>query len=233
MPDARCTRGPVCKWVMKNAHEHTGSAEDIRHSLRNGFTAYSALSLATNSSCHHRQRINGSVRARLGRRTSANLTPATDAGTTRLHRTQQHRSSVRRSIAHGSKPALQFTCAPNAAASTASNPASVTIAIRPSLWDRDGGGYRGDLGLARRGMFLQARLDRANHVELVQEISAAAQHARPHPRVTASPLRGDEVREVRFQFSKHQRRHDHGGRPNDGGPKRGPDRCGEQENRQE
>ena len=28
----------------KNAHEHTGSAEDIRHSLRNGLTAYNALS---------------------------------------------------------------------------------------------------------------------------------------------------------------------------------------------
>ena len=130
---------PCAKWVMKNAHEHTGSAENIRHSLRNGFTAYSALSLATNSSCHHRQTNYGFVRARLSRRTSANLTSATDAGTTRLHRTLQRRSSARRSIAHGSKPALRFTCAPDAAASTASNPASVTIAIRPSLWDQTAG----------------------------------------------------------------------------------------------
>jgi hypothetical protein len=44
MPDARCTRGLVCKMGRKNAHEHTGSAEAIRHSLRNGFTAYFALS---------------------------------------------------------------------------------------------------------------------------------------------------------------------------------------------
>src|SRR4029077_18995382 len=43
-PDARCTRGLVCKHAQKSAHEHTGSAEAIRHSLRNGFTAYSALS---------------------------------------------------------------------------------------------------------------------------------------------------------------------------------------------
>ena len=43
MPDARCTRGPVCKMGKENAHEHTGSAEAIRHSLRNGFTAYNAL----------------------------------------------------------------------------------------------------------------------------------------------------------------------------------------------
>jgi len=43
MPDARCTRGPVCKMGKENAHEHTGSAEAIRHSLRNGFTAYFVL----------------------------------------------------------------------------------------------------------------------------------------------------------------------------------------------
>ena len=36
------------------AHEHTGSAEAIRHSLRNGFTAYAALSPETNSSCLRR-----------------------------------------------------------------------------------------------------------------------------------------------------------------------------------
>jgi hypothetical protein len=35
------------------------------------------------------------------------------------------------------KPALQFTCAPDAAASTASRPASLTIRIRPSV-GRDG-----------------------------------------------------------------------------------------------
>ena len=46
MPDARCTCGPVCKKEQENAHEHTGSAEAIRHSLRNGFTAYVALSPA-------------------------------------------------------------------------------------------------------------------------------------------------------------------------------------------
>src|ERR1700736_5088888 len=31
------------KLHKRNAHEHTGSAEAIRHSLRNGFTAYVAL----------------------------------------------------------------------------------------------------------------------------------------------------------------------------------------------
>jgi hypothetical protein len=57
MPDARCTRGLACKTGNENAHEHTGSAEAIRHSLRNGFTAYAALSPATNSFCHRHRRI--------------------------------------------------------------------------------------------------------------------------------------------------------------------------------
>jgi hypothetical protein len=46
MPDARCTRGLVRKKGEGNAHEHTGSAEAIRHSLRDGFTAYFVLSPA-------------------------------------------------------------------------------------------------------------------------------------------------------------------------------------------
>src|SRR5437763_14359246 len=44
MPDARCTRGLMRNVHKKCAHEHTGEAENIRHSLRNGFTAYKALS---------------------------------------------------------------------------------------------------------------------------------------------------------------------------------------------
>jgi hypothetical protein len=35
------------KAEKKDAHEHTGSAEAVRPSLRNGFTAYFVLSLAT------------------------------------------------------------------------------------------------------------------------------------------------------------------------------------------
>jgi hypothetical protein len=44
-------------------------------------------------------------------------------------------------------------------ASTASRPASVTIASRPSV-GRDGGGYRSDLGVRRSGIFSQRGLDR-------------------------------------------------------------------------
>jgi hypothetical protein len=53
-PGARCTRGLACNVHREHAHEHTGSAENIRPSLRNGFTAYFALSPATGLSCHRR-----------------------------------------------------------------------------------------------------------------------------------------------------------------------------------
>jgi hypothetical protein len=46
-PGARCTRGLVCKLHRKCAHEHTGSAETLRPSLRDGFTVYLALSPVT------------------------------------------------------------------------------------------------------------------------------------------------------------------------------------------
>jgi hypothetical protein len=44
MPDARCTRGLVCKVVQKVRTRAYRAAEAIRHSLRNGLTAYNALS---------------------------------------------------------------------------------------------------------------------------------------------------------------------------------------------
>jgi hypothetical protein len=47
------------KLCEKHAHEHTGSAETLRHPPRNGFTAYAVLTPATNSSCHRHRRIKG------------------------------------------------------------------------------------------------------------------------------------------------------------------------------
>jgi hypothetical protein len=112
MPDACCTRGLVCKIVQRNAHEHTGSAEAIRHSLRNGFTAYAVISSATNSSCHRRL-------ANLQRRLnpvghpppSQSLTPATGARTTRFCRTQQPVSALRASPGTGAARQARETIA--------------------------------------------------------------------------------------------------------------------------
>jgi hypothetical protein len=56
MPDARCTRGLVCNVHKKVRTRAYRAAEAIRHSLRNGFTAYSALSPVIGLSCHRRRR---------------------------------------------------------------------------------------------------------------------------------------------------------------------------------
>ena len=44
MPDARCTRDLVCNVHKKVRTRAYRAAENIRHSLRNGFTAYIVLS---------------------------------------------------------------------------------------------------------------------------------------------------------------------------------------------
>jgi hypothetical protein len=152
MPDARCTRGLVCNMMHSGAHEHTGEAEAIRHSLRDGFTAYTRSPRRRIPFCHRHQRIEDlsapgradasplawhqqrmpephdfTVRGTLTAFSTGNR-PAEATG-----RTLKRRSSARRWATHGkTRPAT--TIAPDAAASIASNPASVTIAIRPSCW---------------------------------------------------------------------------------------------------
>ena len=135
------------------AHEHTGTAGAARHSLRDGFTAYTVLSLETNSFCLHRRRIEDPAKPGWARNISAGLTPATGARTTRLCRPQQSpfvgarpslmsKLTLRRPVA---RPACRGHRSPH--------PTSVTIAIRPSSWARDGGSCRSDLGRTRSGIF--------------------------------------------------------------------------------
>jgi len=89
----------------KNAHEHTGSAETLRPSLRSGFTAYFVLSP-----------VNGSFATVAPEKLASQRTWRQHRGvrTTRLRRTFHARSSCARF------------------ASTASHRAFVTIASRPS-----------------------------------------------------------------------------------------------------
>ena len=172
---------PVCK---KNAHgSHHGRTGITRHSrTRMVLTAYGALSLATNSSCHHHRRISGLAEPGWAHKTSADLTPATGARTTRLlpsaslaftrvlrrivhpHRSfcetgKQRRSSCARSIAHGIS-ALQSHHAPDAAASTASHPNVRDDRQRPSLRYETAGLSSADLGVAKTGIFFGGRVDR-------------------------------------------------------------------------
>jgi hypothetical protein len=65
------------------------------------------------------------------RETSADLTPATGARTTRFCRTLQRHSSCAPLIAHRLEARPAITCARNAAASTASHRAFVAIASAP------------------------------------------------------------------------------------------------------
>src|SRR5882762_7467219 len=102
---------PQPRVQMKKAHEHShhGHTGFTRHSPRNGFTAYFALSPAIGLVCHRRL---------------ARLLARLDAG---VEASEPHDFAVR-------KPAPSSLAPP---ASTASRPASVTIASAP-LSGRDG-----------------------------------------------------------------------------------------------
>jgi len=52
MPGARCARSRACS-VENTRVSHHGHTGNTRHSPRNGFTAYFALSLVTGLVCHH------------------------------------------------------------------------------------------------------------------------------------------------------------------------------------
>src|SRR6266700_3956431 len=88
---------------------HSGGTGNIRHSPRNGFTAYSALSPGTGLSCpRHRAKL-----------VSRNLAPASGR--------QDHTASPSAKASF-----VRAKTAPDTLASTASHPTFVTIAIRPS-----------------------------------------------------------------------------------------------------
>src|SRR5438874_12941701 len=123
-------------------------------------TAYFVLSPATNSSCHRHPQIKVLSKARSGRLASANLTPATGARTTRLCRPLKRRSSCTPADRSRGSSRPATACAPNALASTASRPASVTTRDPPLLSRRDGEGYAADLGQPRTEIFLRKGLDR-------------------------------------------------------------------------
>src|SRR6267378_842841 len=104
------------------------------------------LSPVTGLFCHRRPRTNVVPKPGRADITSANLTPASGR--------QDHATSPYATTSFVSSPfdrsqvfqlALPSRCAPNAAASTASHPASLTIRIRPSV-GRDARSSRSDLG---------------------------------------------------------------------------------------
>jgi len=122
-------------------------------------TVYFALSPVTGLFCHRRLRTN--VLSAPGRAdiTSANLTPASGR---QDHTTSPYAAIVTRPRAVDRsqifRPALRSPCAQNAAASTASLPAFVTMANAPLVgWDAKSS--RCDLGGVKTEIFLQRGLD--------------------------------------------------------------------------
>jgi hypothetical protein len=67
MPGARCTRGLVCKLRKQRRTRAYRAAETLRHPLRNGFTAYNALSpvngLVVTVTCRSLHKLDASIAA--------------------------------------------------------------------------------------------------------------------------------------------------------------------------
>jgi hypothetical protein len=138
-------------------------------------TVYFALSPVTGLFCHRRQRMYGSSAPGRADLPSANLTPASGR--------QDHTTSPYAAIATRPRavdrsqifrPALRSPCVQNAAASTASLPAFVTMANAPLVgWDAKSS--RCDLGCTKTEIFLRRGLDCPNQVEKSQQIARHAQ----------------------------------------------------------
>jgi hypothetical protein len=139
----------------------------------------SCSSRCANSFSHRCQRIDGWSWPGWARASSADVTPATGARTTRLGRTRHaprqsldglgtlppksdarrfsigRRRAVRSLTKPQEGPPCDDVCAPDAAASTAPRPAFSDDRETPLCRGRDTGSCMGDLGLARSGLFLR------------------------------------------------------------------------------
>jgi hypothetical protein len=125
-PQPRVRKVATCTRVFTARHRKTPGIP-----ARNGFTDYTRSPRRAKLYCHRRLRIKGFVRPGWAERASEDLTPASGVRTTRLPRPQQRRRLACEVFAHGKQSALRPHHTPNAAASTASHPACLTIAIRP------------------------------------------------------------------------------------------------------
>ena len=131
--NAGCTLHPRSRVQTVRKKTHTSIQVQSEHS---GIPCAMALRLMP---CSPRRRIRlvtvaaGLMADRPGRidLATGSLAPATGVGTTRFCRTQQRHSSCAPCSLTENRPA-NTPHAPDAAASTTSHPASVTIAIRPS-----------------------------------------------------------------------------------------------------
>src|SRR6266481_2072752 len=96
MPGAQCARSLVCKIKQAHEHSHHGHTGTTRHSPRNGFTAYFALSSVTT--------LFDTVACASSHRLDAN---DWGVGTTRLRRTQADRVRLARCRVHRIPPRVR------------------------------------------------------------------------------------------------------------------------------
>jgi hypothetical protein len=160
--------------LVERTRVTTSTPESPGIPARNGFTAYFALSPVTGLFCHRRRRMYGSSAPGRADLPSANLTPASGR---QDHTTSPYAAIVTRPRAVDRsqifRPALRSPCAQNAAASTASRPAFVTMANAPLVgWDAKSS--RCDLGCAKTEIFLQRGLDCPNQIEKSRQIALYA-----------------------------------------------------------
>src|SRR5439155_10793183 len=159
--------------VEECAHEHTGTAGALRHSPRNGLTAYAALSLETNSSCLRRCRLDGSIDP-----VGSNSPP------TAWHQPRvsgPHGFAVRNSVVHPAcrEPLTSLTSPCNQLARRRPRVHHIPPRVRddrdtPLLSRRDSAEIATDLGEEGRSIYLRGQLDDPNQIESVQQIGFCA-----------------------------------------------------------
>ena len=167
MPGARCTRSLACDIKKHDELVTTGSDGSTDIPCAVVLTAYSALSPATNSSCHRHWRIKGCP---------------SPVGPTRLRQLdtsngcQDHTAlpsvaiAVRpRVVDRSRKIALRSVHAHGAAASTASRAQRSRRSMRPSM-STERSNIATDREENGNELFLRAGLDDPNQIESIQEI---------------------------------------------------------------
>jgi hypothetical protein len=129
----------------KKAHEIVTTVTPVQSGIPRAMvlTVSFALSLVTGLSCHHRKR-NAQALSPLD--ISVGMSGPHDFAVRELVLSSKHQSRPPHPV-----------------------PTFVTIAKRPSV-ARDGHGYRFDLGESGKVLFLRARLDGANQIDLAQQI---------------------------------------------------------------
>jgi hypothetical protein len=163
MPDARCTRGPVSKMEKERTRADRFSGGTPTFPAQWLYGLYRALP-GDRACLTPSPREDGFVRPVGLAKPPRDLTPTTEASgphdfAVRSARLRQKASPGKTPFVSApfdrsqalwrTRPASRFT--PDAAASTAPCPASLTIRIRPSV-EQDGEEFTGDLGMGSRGI---------------------------------------------------------------------------------